>query len=90
MKNKPERSVEEIVEEVISCFSPDDSIHDYEAKLRWNIKEALQAERQRCEEMVEEVLATAYFDDWDCHVIDYEQVITIAQKYGITKTNNPK
>jgi hypothetical protein len=84
-----ERSIDER-EWILSVASSRDismSINDADYIASHYLRQ-LQAERQKREEMVEAVLATSYFDDWDCHVIDYEQVITIAQKYGIIQPNN--
>lgn len=50
-----EKTVDEIVNEVLSVYSPDDTVHDYENKLRVKLTKTLQAERTKQDEMVESV-----------------------------------
>lgn len=49
-----------------------------------NLIETLtQHHQNELREVYREMLATAYFDDWDCHVIDYDKVVALAQSRGI-------
>jgi len=46
--------------------------------------ESLEAAHQEAMgEMVREILDTAYFDDWECHVIDVAKVEAIARSRGV-------
>ena len=40
------------------------------------------------EDVIKEILATAYYDDWACHVIDVAKVETIATERGITLSDS--
>lgn len=51
------------------------------------LRTTLTAERTRHaeekERLVREILALAYYDDWECHVIDHIKVEEIAAKFNI-------
>jgi hypothetical protein len=82
------------VEEVVAAFDHK-FYHDHEERgltylrndvvgwLRTTLTARDAAHQEAMREMVREILDTAYFDDWECHVIDVAKVEAIARSRGV-------
>ena len=82
------------VEEILVEFDPK-FYYDHEERgltylrndvvgwLRTELTRLTQHHQDQLREVYREILQTAYFDDWDCHVIDYDKVVALAQTRGI-------
>jgi len=83
------KDIEDVVKQFETKFFvkdgsiPVETYVEVEHFIRTTLKSQADQYEKEKGEMVREILATAYFDDWECHVIDYVKVEVIAQKYSV-------
>ncbi len=86
MKNTTVEEIEAIMKEAedVEIHVPDsECVFVPKTWLYSKLTTPTQHHQDELREVYREILQTAYFDDWDCHVIDYDKVVALAQSRGI-------